>query len=84
MHGLLRQVDAMRRELDSVQAAVPVQGALCFVGTELPWFGSRSIVGVPLVGRRGLAKLLCVKGNLAAADRPAVASYLGQRFPPAA
>ena len=55
MHGLLKQVDAVRRELDSVHAAVQVQGALCFVGTELPWFGNSNIVDVPLLGPRGLA-----------------------------
>ncbi len=84
VHGLLKQVDAVRRELDSVHVAVPVQGALCFIGTELPWFGNSSIVDVPLVGLRGLAKLLRVDGELAAAERTNVASVLDQRFPPAA
>ena len=84
VHGLLKQVDSVRRELDSVHVAVPVQGALCFVGTELPWFGKSSIVGVPLIGRPGLAKLLCVAGDLGAAERADVAAFLGQRFPPAA
>ena len=84
VHGLLKQVDAVRRELDSAHVAVPVRGALCFVGTELPWFGNSSIVGVPLVGLRGLAKLLRADGELAAAERANVASFLDQRFPPAA
>lgn len=81
--GLLTQVAAVRTELDQVQADVPVQGALCFVGTELPWFGSSSIVGVPLVGRRGLAKLMKPTGNLPVEDRKAIAAYLNQRFPAA-
>ena len=84
VHGLRKQVDAVRRELDSVHVAVQVQGALCFVGTELPWFGNSSIVDVPLVGLRGLSKLLRVDGELAAAERTNVASFLDQRFPPAA
>lgn len=60
-----------------------VRGALCFVGTELPWFGE-SISGVPLVGRRGLGKLLKQPGDLQPADREALALYLASNFPAAA
>ena len=84
VHSLLKQVTVVRSELATVHADVPVQGALCFVGTELPWFGSSSIVGVPLVGRRGLGKLLQAPGELQAADRTALAAFLDRRFPPAA
>ncbi len=83
VHGLTKQTGAVRQELKTVQAGVPVQGALCFVGTELPWFGSSSIVDVPLLGRRGLTKLLRTSGDLDAADRDALATFLHQRFPPA-
>ena len=84
VHGLLKQVAAVRAELETVHADVPVRGALCFVGTELPWFGSSSIVDVPLVGRRGLARLLRSPGGLLPAERDAVAAFLGERFPRAA
>jgi hypothetical protein len=84
VRGLLAQVEAVRNELDAVHADVAVRGALCFVGTELPWFGSSNIAEVPLVGRRGLARLLRSTGTLAAADREAVAVFLDRRFPPAA
>lgn len=85
VHGLVKQVDAVRRELSAVEASIAVHGALCFVGTELPWFGSSSsMAGVPLVGRRGLAKLLLRPGDVETADREAVAAFLDQRFPPAA
>lgn len=84
VHGLLEQVAAVRTELGTVHADVPVRGALCFVGTELPWFGSSSIVHVPLVGRRGLTKLLRSPGDLDPVDRDAVAAFLHRRFPPAA
>jgi len=82
LDGLARQVDAVTAQLVAVGAEVPVRGALCFVGTELPWFGE-SIGGVPLVGRRGLAKLLSRAGNLAPADREAVARCLSERLPAA-
>jgi hypothetical protein len=80
--GLEKQVDAVRRVLQGVDAEVPVRGALCFVGTELPWFGE-SIAGVPLVGRRGLAKLMKQTGSLDADARQAIAAFLGARFVPA-
>lgn len=81
--GLLKQVEAVAAELQTVDANVPVRGALCFVGTELPWFGSSSIAGVPLVGRRGLVKLLRAPGDLTPGDRAAVAAFLATRFVPA-
>lgn len=80
--GLGIQVAAVRAELATVHADVPVRGALCFVGTELPWFGD-SIDGVPLVGRRGLAKLLKRDGDLTSEDRDAIAQFLAARFPAA-
>jgi hypothetical protein len=84
VHGLVKQMEAVRRELESVQAGVTVRGALCFVGTELPWFGSSIIADVPLVGRRGLSKLLRSPGDLEPAERDAIAAFLDHRFPPAA
>ena len=59
-----------------------MHGTLCFVGTELPWFGE-SIGGVPLVGRRGLAKLLKRPGELSHDGRVAIATFLATRFPAA-
>jgi hypothetical protein len=84
LEGLHKQVVAVCTELLAVGADIPVRGAMCFVGTELPWFGSSSIAGVPLVGRRGLAKLLKSPGDLSRDDRQAVAEFLGTRFVPAA
>lgn len=80
VEGVLKQVAAVAAELANVGANVTVRGALCFVGTELPWFGSSSIDNVPLVGRRGLAKILKAPGDLAAEDRDAIGDYLATRF----
>lgn len=80
--GLAKQVTAVSAELASAYPAVPVYGALCFVGTELPWFGE-SIGGVPLVRRRGLAKLLKRSGDLSRDDRVAIAEFVANRFPSA-
>jgi len=82
LDGLARQVEAVRAVLAEVEADVPVQGALCFVGTDLPWF-EESIGGVQLVGRRGLAKLMKQPGDLGADDRAALAQYLNRWFVPA-
>lgn len=82
--GIAGQVQAVRRELAAVGAdSVPVQAAMCFVGTELPWFGSSSIAGVRLVGRRGLAKLVRQDGPVPDEDRVHVHAWLALRFPPA-
>jgi hypothetical protein len=63
LDGLAGQVDAVRAVLAAVSADVPVRGALCFVGTELPWFGSSSIAGIPLVG---------VAGSPSSSSRPVI------------
>ncbi len=83
VHGVAGQVDAVRRELAAVGADVPVHGALCFVGTELPWFGSSSIAGIALVGRRGLARLVRTRGEFEEGDREQLHEYLARRFPAA-
>jgi hypothetical protein len=80
--GLGAQVASVRAELATVHADIAVRGALCFVGTELPWFG-QSIDGVPLVGRRSLAKLLKRDGDLTSDDRDLIAQFLAARFPAA-
>lgn len=82
LDGLATQVSAVTAELERVGANLPVRGALCFVGTELPW-GGETVAGVPLVGRRGLTKLLRRPGDLAVEERAAVAAYLAARFPTA-
>ena len=82
VEGVQRQVDAVRRVLTEAGADVPVRGVLCFVGTELPWL-DESIGGVPLRGRRGLAKLLKRPGPLTAEAREALARVLEERFVPA-
>jgi hypothetical protein len=82
LDGLSLQVETVRRVLSEVGADVWVRGVLCFVGAELPWFGD-SIGNVPLVGRRGLGKILRKPGDLAAEDREALAAFLASRFVPA-
>jgi hypothetical protein len=72
-------VASVKRVLAEADAQLAVRGALCFVGTELPWSGE-SIRGVPLVGRRGLNKLLRQPGDLTTEDRESVARYLNRRF----
>lgn len=83
VEGVQRQVTAVSAELQASNALVPVYGALCFVGTELPWFGASAIDGVRLLGRRALRKLLLAPGDLADEERVVIAEFLGTRFVPA-
>ena len=78
--GLGKQVDVVSAELARLGISTPVRGALCFVGTELPWL-SESIGEVPLVGRRRLAKLLKSEGPLSTEDRRRLALLLDKTFP---
>lgn len=80
--GLRGQVESVRTVLGQADAELDVRGVLCFVGTELPW-ADKSVAGVPLVGRRGLAKLLRAPGDLAKEERVAVAAYLHRQLLPA-
>ena len=82
LDGALAQVASVRGQLEDAPD-VPVHGALCFVGTDLPWFGSSSARGVALVGRRGLRRLLRQDGPLDAADWTSIAHWLAHRLPPA-
>jgi hypothetical protein len=79
--GLVTQMHAVRGAIPDV--ALPVRGALCFVGTELPWFGSSSIQGVPLVGRKGLVRLLRAERPAASHDVQVLNQRLATAFPPA-
>jgi hypothetical protein len=56
---------------------------MCFIGTELPWFGSSNISGIGLVGRSGLAKLVRQDGPLDDAERVGVHGWLAGRLPAA-
>lgn len=80
--GIIRQVEAVTAALAHLQPAVPVHGALCFVGTELPWI-DEDIAGIPLRGRRGLLKLLGKPGPLDDASRQNVSDHLRNYFPSA-
>ena len=83
VEDVIKQAEAVSRELAAADAPVRVHTALCFVGTDLPLFGSSKIGDVALVGRRGLRKLVQRPGPLRSEDLPALQAYLAGRFPPA-
>jgi hypothetical protein len=78
--GITRQVEAVTAALANPQPAVAVRGALCFVGTELPWI-DENIAGIPLRGRRGLLKLLRRPGQVDDVSRQSIADRLQSYFP---
>ncbi|MEO7131806.1 MAG: nuclease-related domain-containing protein [Dermatophilaceae bacterium] len=65
--GLEGQVLVVRQALaDAPELAhLPVQGALCFIGANFPLFPrSMSVMGVPVVGRAGLRRLVVADGDV--------------------
>ncbi len=82
VEGLAAQVVAVTTELLALGADVPVRVPLCFVETKLRWFESSGIAGVPLVGRRGLARLMGARpvGAARPGSRRAIPCY---EVPPA-
>lgn len=62
---------------------VPVRGCFCFIDSELPLFGTPTINGLTLFGRKGLAKQLNATGALPADRAAQLAAALAQRFPSA-
>ena len=79
IEGLNRQVAAVERVLAAAGREVTVRGAMCFVGTTLPWV-SEWIADVPLVGRRDLVKLVQADGPLSVERRAEVAAALASWF----
>lgn len=82
--------DSMRRHLDAVRVAmavgpmpaIPVSGAFCFMGADLP-VGPLVVDGVPATTLRGAAKLLKRRGPVTANQRAILHAYLSEQFPPA-
>lgn len=80
--GVHGQVDAVRAALLDFAPEVSVSGALCFYGTELPWI-DEDIDGIPLRGRKGLAKLLRRPGTLDPDQISGIHRLLAETFPAA-
>ncbi|MGQ0845255.1 MAG: nuclease-related domain-containing protein [Sporichthyaceae bacterium] len=82
VEGVARQVGVVRDAVAAAAFDLEVRGALCFVGTELPW-SAVSIDGIPLIGRRALGKLLAQPGSADAQTVAEVAAWAAAAFPPA-
>ena len=81
--GLAKQVDLVTAAVSDTGLAIAVHGCFCFVDTELPLFGTPTVSGSRIFGRRGLAKQLNAPGALTADGAARLATMLGQRFPAA-
>jgi hypothetical protein len=81
--GLDRQVALVRASVDELDVGVPVHGAICFVGADLPLFGTLQIRDYSLLRPRKLAKRLNASGPLQREQVSFLARELAQRFPPA-
>lgn len=81
VNTLAKQVELVKAVVADVGLDVRVHGCFCFVDTELPLFGTPSISGFSIFGRRGLAKQLNACGGLDDEDAALLTTALAQRFP---
>jgi hypothetical protein len=81
--GLLGQVELVKAIMRSIDAAVAVRGAFCFIDAELPLLGTPTVRGLPVLGRRGTAKRLNRAGQLGEQQIRAIAAELVRALPSA-
>jgi len=84
LKGLEPQEDAVLGALSELELPTGyiVQPVLCFISADWSWLsGNLSVDGVPVVGPRGLKKLVQQKGPLDAQTRQQIHSHLAERLP---
>lgn len=83
IHGLRRQLDAVASALaDLGRSGISLRGALCLLDPDgLPWFGTVTVDGVPVLGTRKTAKLVSRPGEITADDVEWLRRHLAERFP---
>jgi hypothetical protein len=84
VNGLEPQEDAVLDALSELELPTGyiVQPVLCFISADWSWLsGNLSVDGVPVVGPRGLKKLVQQKGPLDAQTRQQILSHLAERLP---
>jgi len=79
--GLAKQVALVKAVMVELAPSVPVHGALCFVESELPTFGTLTFNGFPLLYPKRLAKRINASGPLGAERVRAVTTQLALSFP---
>lgn len=79
--GLAKQVDLVAAAIADLDPYAPIRGCFCFIDSELSLFGTPSINGLTIFGRKGLAKQLNASGALSADRAAQLAAALAQRFP---
>ena len=84
LNGLVTQVNAVMEALAELEPPTGyiVQPVLCFIDADWSWLsGNLSVDGVPVVGPRGLKKLVRKAGPLDAQTRQQIHSHLAERLP---
>jgi hypothetical protein len=79
--SLLRHVQVVSEVLADADPAVPVRGAFCFIGADVPLLTSPTIRRVPVLNRRRLARRLRRAGQLDHDSMRAIAAQLAHRLP---
>jgi len=84
LNGLVTQVNAVMEALAELELPTGyiVQPVLCFINADWSWFsGNLSVDGVPVVGPRGLKRLVQQEGPLDPQTRQQLYSHLAERLP---
>jgi hypothetical protein len=81
--GLRKQVALVDAAMKSIDPAVPVHGAICFVDAQLPLLGTIRFGGFRMLHPRGLVRHIGRSGPLPASELATVAGELAARFPAA-
>lgn len=79
--GMDRQVACVRAAVEVIDPTVCVNGAFCFIDTDLPLFRQLNVRGYPLRWRKGMAKLLNADGPIPPERISLLARGLAERLP---
>ena len=76
--GLARQVEHVRVALGGLET--PVRGCFCFVGADLPLFGTQTINGFEILWRKKLVKRLNSSGPISREQRTVIGDRVRAAF----
>ncbi|HEV7918988.1 MAG TPA: nuclease-related domain-containing protein [Solirubrobacterales bacterium] len=81
--GLAKQVAVVETVMADIAPLIQIRGALCFIDSELPMFGTLTMRGYPLLHAKSLAERINAGGVLPRDGVQAIAALLATHLPAA-